>query len=188
MFCFLFERVVDKHNIDLVIRVLDPFEVACIKCRIGILSIFNPMRPEGSINLNVMLHEDRLVTKMLVILATEEPGDNMKKSQFGWQRDVGRDGDKAIPGWELTQNWMANDTMPRNGFFACDYYSGEGKCLNKCAPNILLRKAMMQLALANEQDMDRELHDDVSYSVISDEAKQWIDKHQVIFESYLLGI
>ena len=56
------------------------------------------MRPEGSINLNVILHEDRLVTKMLVILATEEPGDNMKKSQFGWQRDVGRDGDKAIPG------------------------------------------------------------------------------------------
>ena len=67
------------------------------------------MRPEGSINLNVILHEDRLVTKMLVILATEEPGDNMKKSQFGWQRDVGRDGDKAIPG-TTTYTHITNTT------------------------------------------------------------------------------
>jgi len=168
------------------------------------LSLFNPMRPEGSINLNVILHEDRLVTKMLVILATEEPGDNMKKSQFGWQRDVGRDGDKAIPGtttiltsltlltlspgWELTQNWMANDTMPRNGFFACDYYSGEGKCLNKCAPNIPLRRALMQLVLANESDIDKELNDKGDSYTVSDDARQWISNHMSVFEGYLLGI
>jgi hypothetical protein len=190
LFCFLFERIVDKHNVDLVLRILDPFEVGCVICRIGMLSLFNPMRPEGSINLNVILHVDRLVAKMLVILATEEPGDNMKKSQFGWQRDVGRDGDKAIPGWELTQSWMANDTMPRNGFFAVDYYSGEGKCLNKCAPNIPLRKAFMQLVLANECDMNKENKDKESkdaYYNISDEAREWIASHMAVFENYLLG-
>ena len=42
----LYERVVDVHNMDLVLRLLEPEEVACLYCRLGWLQLFNPMKPE----------------------------------------------------------------------------------------------------------------------------------------------
>ncbi len=45
----LFSRVVDTHNIDLVLRELTVYESACMICRVGILNVFNPLRPEGPI-------------------------------------------------------------------------------------------------------------------------------------------
>lgn len=62
----LFERVVDVNNFELVLRLLGPFEVGCLCCRLGWLSLYNPMKPEGSYNLDMRVHEERLVTKMLV--------------------------------------------------------------------------------------------------------------------------
>ena len=45
----LFSRVVDNHNIDLVLRELTSFECACLMCRLGVLNLFNPLKPEGPI-------------------------------------------------------------------------------------------------------------------------------------------
>lgn len=45
----LFSRVVDIHNFDLVMSMLVPYEMACVICRLGILNIFNPTKPEGPI-------------------------------------------------------------------------------------------------------------------------------------------
>jgi hypothetical protein len=62
----LFDRIVDLHNIDLVLRVLTLYEIACLYCRIGWLSIFNPLKPEGSYALDLSRHEERMVCKILV--------------------------------------------------------------------------------------------------------------------------
>jgi hypothetical protein len=42
--CQLYERLVDVHNFDLVLRVLEPYEVSACICRIGWLNFFNPLR------------------------------------------------------------------------------------------------------------------------------------------------
>jgi hypothetical protein len=58
----LFSRVVDTHNFDLVLNVLAPYEAACVTCRLGILNIFNPTKPEGPICLGGLA--------FLILLAT----------------------------------------------------------------------------------------------------------------------
>jgi hypothetical protein len=57
----LFHRIVDIHNVEMILRHLEPFEVGCIICRIGRLNLFNPMKPEGGGELNLGLYEDRQV-------------------------------------------------------------------------------------------------------------------------------
>lgn len=61
----LFERLVDVQNFDLVLRLLDASEIAAITARIGWLNFFNPLKPEGSVELNLSLFEDRMICKML---------------------------------------------------------------------------------------------------------------------------
>ncbi len=43
----LFATVVDLHNFEIVMRTLNAYEAACVMCRVGILNMFNPMKPEG---------------------------------------------------------------------------------------------------------------------------------------------
>lgn len=62
----LHPRVADPHNFDLVLRLLEPEEVGCLLCRVGWLNLFNPMKPEGSYDLDLMIPEERVVAKMLV--------------------------------------------------------------------------------------------------------------------------
>jgi hypothetical protein len=44
----------------------------------GILNVFNPSKPEGAWQLDLMRWEERQVAKMLVHLSVQEPGDNCK--------------------------------------------------------------------------------------------------------------
>ena len=60
----LFPRIVDIHNMEMILRHLEPFEVGCIICRLGRLVLFNPMKPEGGGELNLGLYEDRQVRNM----------------------------------------------------------------------------------------------------------------------------
>lgn len=62
----LLDRIVDLHNIDVVLRVLTLHEIACLYCRVGWLSLFNPMKPEGSYCLDLSRYEERVVCKILV--------------------------------------------------------------------------------------------------------------------------
>jgi hypothetical protein len=58
----LFSRVVDRHNFELVIRALSPFEAACFYERVGWLNVWNPMKPEGVVQLDCGHYEQvRLV-------------------------------------------------------------------------------------------------------------------------------
>jgi len=150
--CLLYERIVDIHNFELVIRVLEPFEVAAITCRIGWLNFYNVMKPEGTIQLNLGRYEERCIAKMLCVLAITEPGNNWTEYSFRWKPE-----DDAVPGWELTDGWVKQDGkdegMPNRGILSLYYYSGEGEKLQGCKPHASLRKALMSLTFISEWDV-----------------------------------
>jgi hypothetical protein len=104
----LFSRVLDIHNMDLVFSELSPYEVACIYCRLGILNLFNPLKPEGSICLNLARHDERIIAKILAFLSTIEPGENWLEESFRWEYTS-----VPVPGWELTQVQLI-PSPPRN--------------------------------------------------------------------------
>ncbi|RYH21040.1 hypothetical protein EON65_21675 [archaeon] len=56
----LFSNVVDVYNFEIVLRRLTAYEVACVIGRIGLLNLFNPMKPEGSYELDLSRREERV--------------------------------------------------------------------------------------------------------------------------------
>ena len=160
----LFERLVDTHNFDLVLRVLTPYEVACVIARIGWLNIFCPMKPEGCIELNLGVYEERQIAKMVNVLATVEPGENWPVKQFKWKYQ-----DECMPGWELKLSWMEDlpngAGLPERGFMALQYYAGDGKMLNGCRPHVKLRKALMHLVNMSEEGMRIEEEEEVDEGI-----------------------
>lgn len=64
----LFDRIIDMHNFELVIRNLSAEETACVYCRLGMLNIWNPMKPDGSWELDISRREERVIVKMLAQL------------------------------------------------------------------------------------------------------------------------
>lgn len=135
----LFSRIVDIHNFELVMSKLSPEEAGCVVARLGWLNIFNPMKPEGSYELNLGQWEDRQVAKTLILLAVGESGDNFSNARFQWDR-----ASEYVPGWVLPHLWMVDATMSAKGYLQVQYYSGEGRGLKGCTANVLLRKALLQ--------------------------------------------
>jgi hypothetical protein len=90
----LFARIVDLHNFEFVLEVLSPAEVACLYCRLGWLSLYNPCKPEGSWELDLSRREERIIAKTLCVLATHEPGDNWTFQTFRWMRSM-----ESMPGY-----------------------------------------------------------------------------------------
>lgn len=85
----LFHRLVDLHNFELVLSVLTPHEVACVQCRIGLLNILNPMKPEGFHAVDLGSREERVAAKILAALSFVEPGENWVSGLAGvrYQRE-----------------------------------------------------------------------------------------------------
>lgn len=52
------------------------------------LNLFNPMKPEGSYELDLSRREERLIVKILAQLSIVEPGDNLPYLAFQWERDM----------------------------------------------------------------------------------------------------
>ncbi|CAM9213873.1 unnamed protein product, partial [Ectocarpus fasciculatus] len=119
LICNMFPRVVDIHNMDLVMQYLTPFEIASLYCRIGRLNLFNPMKPEGAAELHLGTYEDRQVAKMIMVLSAVEPGDNWKDARLRWDREQ-----SWIPGWEVTVPWMQEEGVQKKGYFFYSYYCG----------------------------------------------------------------
>eukprot|EP00602_Paraphysomonas_sp_CaronLab_P006212 CAMPEP_0185022528 /NCGR_PEP_ID=MMETSP1103-20130426/5232_1 /TAXON_ID=36769 /ORGANISM="Paraphysomonas bandaiensis, Strain Caron Lab Isolate" /LENGTH=1416 /DNA_ID=CAMNT_0027554633 /DNA_START=142 /DNA_END=4389 /DNA_ORIENTATION=+ len=151
----LFSRIVDVHNVEIIMRELTPKEAACIYCRLGWLSIFNPMKPEGSYELTMSRWEERQVAKALVTLSVTEPGANFVDLSFKWERDV-----EPLSQWEVPPNWLTEEGMNRKGIFTATFYSGEGMELRGCKPNILMRRSLLSMVLISESEIRAE--DDVS--------------------------
>lgn len=136
----LFDRIIDIHNFECVLETLTPVEVACVQCRLGMLNLYNPCKPEGSWELDLSRREERLIVKTLCVLATHEPGDNWTYNTFRWQRDM-----DSMPGWELTQPWLTEEGLPIRGILNVTYYSGEGVGKSGCKPYVSFRKSLLNL-------------------------------------------
>lgn len=111
--------------------------------RLGWLNTWSPIKPDTYYELSQSRREERLVSKALLHLAVEEPGDNWWNETFQWNRF-----DKVIPGWELPITWFTESGMPSKGILKLEYYSGEGEGKHECAPRWRLRNALSGLVLA----------------------------------------
>ena len=74
----LFSKIVDVHNIELVLSVLSPQEHACFIARIGWLSVFNPWKVDHVWELNLERAEEACVFKMLMHIHMAENGELCK--------------------------------------------------------------------------------------------------------------
>jgi len=72
----LFARVLDKHNFELVLMKLTAMEHACVLARLGVLSLYNPWKPDGCSYLELAHWDERQVAKMIIHLDIVEPGVN----------------------------------------------------------------------------------------------------------------
>eukprot|EP00981_Chlorochromonas_danica_P010026 scaffold2924_cov165-Ochromonas_danica.AAC.13 len=129
-------------------KLLEAPDCSAVMCRLGILNLFNPFKPETTLELCMDRREERMVAKMIVYLSVIEPGLNLTFKQFQWKRDI-----DPIPGWDVTEPWMTESGMSAHGYFAFTYYSGEGKNKNGCIPDVFLRKALTALVLLNENEV-----------------------------------
>jgi hypothetical protein len=153
----LFGRVTDVHNFDVVLNELTPFEIACVRCRLGILNIFNPLKPEGDITLNLCNRDERMVAKILVAMSLDEPGDNWVDPTFRWSFEK-----VPVPGWMLTLGWLQDAGMPTKGILSLQFYSGEGKRLRGCVPEIAARKSYLACVRIHEQDLINDTNNKLS--------------------------
>lgn len=65
---------------------MNPTDAAAVTCRLGLLNIWNPCKPDGAIEVNMSIREERLVAKMLCHLSMVEPGVNFADYFFQWKR------------------------------------------------------------------------------------------------------
>ena len=168
----LFGHIVDLHNFELVLRVLKPFEIACVIARIGWLNFINPMKPEGAYGLDLTKWDQRMIAKILIVLETHEPGENWTKKKFRWTLDS-----SEIPGWILTQPWLTGgveivnyfpfkcylylfieEGLPNRGILDVAYFSGEGARKNGCVALPKFRKSLLYLTLLEEHEIVEEEH------------------------------
>jgi hypothetical protein len=118
IFVFLFARLVDIHNIDLITQIMTPFEMGCIYCRIGWSHIFNPLKIDGAYELELNRKEERQICKMLCLLSTKESGNKFLDISFKWQRDMA-----CMPGLELTELWLTDAGLPDRGIWSVSFKS-----------------------------------------------------------------
>jgi hypothetical protein len=175
----LFSRVIDLHNFELVLEVLCARDVACVLARVGILNIFNPLKPEVTMELDLRRQEERQVAKMIVYLSVDEPGINLTYKRFQWKREI-----DPIPGWDVTEPWFTEEGLPDHGKFAFTYYSGEGRNRSGCIPNLKLRKALTHLTLIDENEIIDEsemLPDELMCT-----AEEHFEQNRHVWSEYLL--
>ncbi len=176
----LFPRIVDLHNFELILEVLNARDCAAVFCRVGLLNIFNPLKPEVTYELDLDRREERVIAKIIVYLSVEEPGINLTFKQFQWKREL-----DPIPGWDVTEPWMTEDGMSAHGKFAFTYYSGEGKNKYGCVPDLPLRRALCQLVLLDENEIIDE--DEVLPDEFVNTAITHSENHRDVWVNYLIN-
>lgn len=67
---------IDLRNIERALWALNLLERQTIIRRIGILSLWNPMRPDGYLECDLRWREKRALAELLIKLAIVEPGES----------------------------------------------------------------------------------------------------------------
>ena len=74
---------------------------------------------------------------------------------FRWKSN-----DDPIAGWELKETWVKedgkDDGIAKRGLLSLYYYSGDGKRLQGCRPNVNFRKGLLHMVFIKESDFRNE--------------------------------
>ncbi|KAF0719346.1 Aste57867_1106 [Aphanomyces stellatus] len=135
----LFDRILDLYNYSQIFASLTDAEVGQVIYRLGWLNLWSPLMPEMYYELDLTIYEQREVTKILVQLAMDEPGENWQGATFGWDRDA------PMPGWVLNMSWLTPGNFPQKGYLRVEYYSGADQ---GCSPVWSSRRATAMNVLA----------------------------------------
>lgn len=111
--------------------------------RLGWLNIWNPLKPEGALILDLSRREEKQILRMLILLCSIEPGENWIGETFRKSREETVDAD-----WHLPVSWFNEDSLPNSGIVALRYFSGEGAGLKDCNPNVRVRIMLTSLVHA----------------------------------------
>ncbi|KAL8009639.1 putative flagellar calcium-binding protein calflagin [Plasmopara halstedii] len=140
----LFSRLIDIHHFYRLFDAMPRPEQQICAHTLGWLNIMNPVVPERFYALNLSVHDEREMTKVLVELAIGEPGENWLNQSFTLTQ-----GEPGIPGWKLPARWEAGENkeggVNRFGFLEMEYTSRQDQ---GCAPVPSLRKALMKRVLS----------------------------------------
>lgn len=148
----LFGQVVDLINFEHVLKCLKPLEYAILMFRLGILNIWNPMKPEGWNTLNLARKEEKQAVRILASLGFIEPGENFIDETFQLSPESEQD-----LNWSLPLSWATEIGIPDSGVITFRYFSGEGIGLNDCKADAASRIAFMSLVLAQAYAADVKL-------------------------------
>jgi len=138
---FSFSRIVDLRNFNVILQLFNPKDQANIVSRLGLLNIFNPLSPDGYVELDIGRQEERQLLKVLILIAVTEPGENFQNLTFCHSRL-----DKPVPGWELTKEWLCEEKLPTRGIVCLEFTSPR--------PLVKLRAILTHLVVLCEIDPD----------------------------------
>lgn len=142
----VFSHLIDQENMYFIYdTLLTVDEQAELLHRIGIMNIFDTLKPDRLYKLDLRRYDQREFAKILVSLAVVEPGDNWVDYTYRWGKY-----DEPVPGWTLPGTWtMADDGGnrggPRNHGWLVLTYRSHG---NGCMPVMSLRKNLRKRLLA----------------------------------------
>lgn len=130
LFVALFSRITDLKRIDRALWAMSYPEKMEVVKRLGWLNLWNPMTPDGFVELHLDVPEQRCIAQHLVKLAIVEPGENWEDESFD-----------GIAGWELPVSWVTE--VPRKGHLTTTYTS----TADGCCEDLPCRKEMRQMVL-----------------------------------------
>ena len=85
--------------------------------RVGKAHLFNPLKFDSTkYNLDLKIHEERFILRMIVQLAGKEDGQNLVECKFGSARD-------SLEEFDIPADWLKG--LPLTGFFSASYNCDE---------------------------------------------------------------
>jgi len=125
-FVACWSRLVDEENTYKALEGLSPLSRRELSERIGFLSLFNPLQPNGHYILDLAKSEQHTLAHVLVVYAAEEPGENIRECTYTFGGDEPRQ-------CQIPQTWV--DELPVKGTLSFMYYVAPGQ------ENMEMRKA-----------------------------------------------
>ena len=145
----LHARCVDLEHYHRLFRGLEPREQLELVHCLGWLNCMNPLHPERIYALDLRSHEQREMCKVLVKLASEEPGRTWVGAAY-----KGSALDSFVPGWERPAAWSSEDHElkgeggpSKSGRLQLRYSSDPAR---GCAPKWALRRELRTRFLCGE--------------------------------------
>jgi hypothetical protein len=106
----IFPFITNLVDIGDVITLLQPAQQAELYYRIGWLNLWNPIRPDGYIELNLLRREERQIAKLAMHLLMCDGAVKWCDEEYSFKRY-----DLHLGGWQLPKAWLTESALPSRG-------------------------------------------------------------------------